>query len=51
VRGDVISALVNLGYPEGPAGRATDQALTESDEEPAFEALLRNTLHRLHGRK
>ncbi|MHC4934107.1 MAG: Holliday junction branch migration protein RuvA [Planctomycetota bacterium] len=48
VRADVVSALVNLGYPEGPAARATDRTLAESGEGTLFESLLRGTLQRLH---
>ncbi len=48
-RTDVISALVNLGYPEGPASRAVDQVLdTVAAEPPGFEELLRQSLQRLH---
>lgn len=48
-RTDVISALVNLGYPEGPAGRAVDQVLgTAAAQPPGFEDLLRQSLQRLH---
>ena len=48
VRQDVVSALVNLGYPAAHAERATDQALTEADGVAAFESLLRGALRRLH---
>ena len=48
-RTDVISALVNLGYPEGPACRAVDQVLdTDAAESPGFEQLLRQSLQQLH---
>ncbi len=48
-RTDVISALVNLGYPEGPASRAVDQVLdTVAAEPPGFDELLRQSLGRLH---
>ncbi len=48
-RSDVISALVNLGYPEGPASRAVDQVLdTVAAEPPGLEELLRQSLQRLH---
>lgn len=48
-RTDVISALVNLGYPEGPASRAVDRVLdTDAAEPPGFEQLLRQSLQGLH---
>ena len=48
-RTDVISALVNLGYPEGPASRAVDQVVgSVAAEPPGFEELLRQSLQRLH---
>ncbi len=48
-RSDAISALVNLGYPEGPASRAVDQVLDTVAGEPAgLEQLLRQSLQRLH---
>ena len=48
-RTDVVSALVNLGYPEGPASRAVDQVLdTIAAEPPGFDELLRQSLGRLH---
>lgn len=48
VRQDVVSALVNLGYPSAQAERATGQAFTEAGEGASFEELLRATLRRLH---
>ena len=48
VRRDVVSALVNLGYPAAQAERATDQVLTEAGGAAAFESLLRSALRRLH---
>jgi Holliday junction DNA helicase RuvA len=47
-RQDVVSALVNLGYPAAQAERATDQVLSESGGAAEFEALLRGALRRLH---
>jgi len=48
-RTDAISALVNLGYPEGPASRAVDQVLdTAAAEPPGFDELLRQALQHLH---
>jgi Holliday junction DNA helicase RuvA len=48
VRRDVVSALVNLGYPAAQAERAADQVLTEAGGVAAFESLLRGALRRLH---
>jgi len=47
-RQDVVSALVNLGYPAAQAERATDQVLSESGGAAEFESLLRGALRRLH---
>jgi Holliday junction DNA helicase RuvA len=47
-RQDVVSALVNLGYPAAQAERATDQVLSESEGMAEFESLLRGALRRLH---
>ena len=47
-RQDVVSALVNLGYPAAQAERATDQVLPESGVAAEFESLLRAALRRLH---
>jgi Holliday junction DNA helicase RuvA len=48
LREDVVSALVNLGYPPGQAEKVTSQALAGADGEPTFEDLLRRALRRLH---
>ena len=48
VRQDVVSALVNLGYPSAQADRATGQAFAEAGDQASFESLLRATLRRLH---
>lgn len=48
VRDDVVSALVNLGYPLAHAEKAVEAMLSESTEEPGFEDLLRGALRRLH---
>ena len=47
--GDVVSALVNLGYPERQAARAVGELLeTPAAERPkGFDALLREALKRL----
>lgn len=48
-RTDTISALVNLGYPEGPASRAVGQVLESlTTDSPGFDELLRQSLQRLH---
>jgi holliday junction DNA helicase RuvA len=44
---DVISALVNLGYPKGVADRAVDKAAASLGSEGSFEALLRKSLQLL----
>ncbi|HVN81961.1 MAG TPA: Holliday junction branch migration protein RuvA [Terriglobia bacterium] len=44
---DVISALVNLGYPKPQAERALQKALTQTGEAHSFEELLRNSLRQL----
>ena len=47
-RDDVISALVNLGYPAGQAERGAAAALADGGEETPFEDLLRSALRSLH---
>ena len=47
LRGDVISALLNLGYPRPPAERAVSAALRRSPGD--FEATLRQALRELAG--
>ena len=49
LRGDAVSALVNLGYPENVASRAVDQALERVGPDPDLEALLRAALGRIVG--
>jgi holliday junction DNA helicase RuvA len=44
---DVISALVNLGYPKGVADRAVEKAAASLGSEGSFEALLRKSLQLL----
>jgi len=46
---DILSALVNLGYPRGGAERALSAVLQSGDCDRNFEDLLRNTLRRLSG--
>lgn len=47
LKGDVISALVNLGYQSAPVDKAVQKALAENGEAPAFEAVLRAALRHL----
>jgi Holliday junction DNA helicase RuvA len=46
---DVLSALVNLGYPRAAAEKALAIALRSDDGARTFEDVLRNTLRRLAG--
>jgi len=46
-RADVVSALVNLGYPVGQAERAAADVLKGSQSDMPFETLLRESLRRL----
>jgi Holliday junction DNA helicase RuvA len=46
---DIISALVNLGYPRPAAEKALSRVLNSGDSERSFEALLRGTLRNLAG--
>lgn len=46
---DILSALVNLGYPRAGAEKALNGVLQSSECERSFEELLRRTLHRLSG--
>ncbi len=45
LQGDVISALVNLGYPKHAAERAVARARQEVEAD-SFEALLRESLRK-----
>ena len=45
LQGDVVSALVNLGYPRNTAERKVSEALRQ-DQTDRFEVLLRNSLKR-----
>ena len=47
LRGDAISALVNLGYGEDTSRKAVDAVLDASDDLPGLEELLRGALRRL----
>lgn len=47
LRGDALSALVNLGYPAERAREAVDEALASPGEGDALEPLLRGALRRL----
>ena len=46
---DILSALVNLGYPKSGAEKALAAVTREPDCERTFEELLRRTLRRLAG--
>jgi holliday junction DNA helicase RuvA len=46
---DIISALVNLGYPRSAAEKALSKVLNSEDTERSFESLLRSTLRNLAG--
>jgi len=46
---DILSALVNLGYPRPAAEKALSRVLSSEESERSFEDLLRRTLHRLAG--
>ena len=46
---DILSALVNLGYPRPAAEKALSRVISSGESERSFEDLLRRTLHRLAG--
>jgi len=46
---DILSALVNLGYPRAGAEKALSSVLRSWSAERSFEGLLRHTLQRLAG--
>ena len=46
---DVLSALVNLGYPRTPAEKALRETIRTDNCERNFENVMRNTLQRLSG--
>lgn len=47
VMGDVVSALLNLGYKRNEAQRAVQAARRERDGRPVLETLLKDTLQKL----
>jgi Holliday junction DNA helicase RuvA len=49
LREDILSALVNLGYPKPAAEKAIAEAMRSAEGERSFEELLRRTLRRLAG--
>src|SRR5213594_1494260 len=46
---DILSALVNLGYPRQAAEKALSRVISSGESERSFEDLLRRTLQRLAG--
>jgi Holliday junction DNA helicase RuvA len=46
---DILSALINLGYPKPAAEKAVTLALREDGAERTFEGILKNALKRLAG--
>ena len=46
---DIISALVNLGYPKAGAERALMNVVSAGECDRTFENLLKHTLRRLAG--
>lgn len=49
LREDVLSALINLGYPRASAEKALSGVLRSAEPERSFEGLLRRTLRLLAG--
>jgi len=49
IEDDILSALVNLGYPKPAAEKAVAMALREEGAERTFEGILKNALKRLAG--
>ena len=47
VREELLSALLNLGYPRSQAERVADQSADEAGEEASIESLIRIALKRL----
>jgi holliday junction DNA helicase RuvA len=47
LRGDVLSALVNLGYHRAAAEKAVDRALDQAAGPPVFDGVLRQALRSL----
>jgi len=46
---DILSVLINLGYPKPSAEKATTLALREDGADRTFEGILKNALKRLSG--
>jgi Holliday junction DNA helicase RuvA len=46
---DILSALINLGYPKASAEKALSLVLSSAECERTFEDILRSTLRRLAG--
>ena len=46
-RGDVVSALVNLGYPPAAVDKAVDAVIKDAPADVSFEDLLRRALRQL----
>jgi len=46
-RGDVVSALVNLGYPPAAVDKAIDAVVKDAPADVSFEDLLRRALRQL----
>jgi len=49
IEDDILSALVNLGYPRPAAEKAVSLALREDGGDRTFEGILKNALRRLAG--
>jgi Holliday junction DNA helicase RuvA len=49
IEDDILSALVNLGYPRPAAEKAVSLALREDGADRTFEGILKNALRRLAG--
>ena len=49
IEDDIISALINLGYPRPASEKAVSTALRDDGVERTFEGILKNALRRLAG--
>ena len=49
IEDDVLSALINLGYPRPAAEKAVSLAMREDGGERTFEGILKNALRRMAG--
>ena len=49
IEGDILSALINLGYPKPAAEKSISLALRDDGVERTFEGILKNALKRLAG--